>query len=83
MSSGLVNNRVLAENGSRVQKLLESGKTDGQVVEELYLSSLSRWPTAAEKQTVLRDFEFGKDRIKAAQDLQWALLNGVEFVLNH
>jgi len=83
MSSGLVNNRVLAENDSRVQKLLESGKTDDQVVEELYLSSLSRWPTAAEKQTALRDFEFGKDRTKGAQDLQWALLNGVEFVLNH
>jgi len=62
---------------------LESGKTDDQVVEELYLASLSRWPTATEKQTALRDFEFGKDRTKAAQDLQWALLNGVEFVLNH
>jgi hypothetical protein len=36
-----------------------------------------------EKQASLRDFEFGKDRKRAAQDLQWALLNGAEFVMNH
>ncbi len=83
MSAGVVNGRVLAENGSRVQQLLESGIPDDQVVDELYLSTLSRWPTAAEKESSLRDFEFGKDRKRAAQDLQWALLNGVEFVLNH
>lgn len=83
MSSGLVNDRVLADKGSRVQKLLESGKSDDQIIEELYLATLSRWPSAAERKTALQDFEFAKDRKRAAQDLQWALLNGAEFVLNH
>ncbi len=83
MSTNLVNSRVLAEGGGRVQQLVESNKTSDEVIEELYLSTLSRWPTAVEKQTVLQSFEFEKDRKKAAQDLQWALINGVEFVLNH
>ncbi len=83
MSSGLVNNRVLAENGSRVQQLVESPLSNDQIVEEMYLATLARWPTASEKDSAIRDFEFGKDRKKAAQDLQWALINGVEFVLNH
>src|SRR5206468_10917590 len=54
MSSKAVNDRVLAEHGSRVQKLLESGKTNDQIVDELFLSSLSRWPLAAEKEVALR-----------------------------
>jgi uncharacterized protein YukE len=83
MSSNLVNDRVLAEGGGRVQQLLESGKTDEEIIDELYLSSLSRWPTATEKRAVLDSFEFAKDRKKGVQDLQWALLNGVEFALNH
>jgi len=81
MSSKVVNDRVLASNGSRVQKLLESGKTDDQIVDELFLSSLSRWPLAEEKQVALR--YMGKDRKTGAENLQWVLLNGSEFVLNH
>ena len=81
MSSKVVNDRVLATNGSRVQKLLESGKTDDQIVDELFLSSLSRWPLAEEKQVALR--YMGKDRKTGAENLQWVLLNGTEFVLNH
>jgi len=83
MSTSLVNDRVTAQNGSRVQKILESGKTNEQIVEELYLANLSRWPTAAETKTALQDFEFGKDRKRAVEDLEWALLNGVEFLVNH
>jgi hypothetical protein len=81
MSSKAVNDRVLAEKGSRVQQLLESGKTDDQIVDELFLSSLSRWPLAAEKEVALR--YMGKDRKTGAENLQWVLLNGTEFVLNH
>ena len=81
MSSKVVNDRVLATNGSRVQKLLESGKTDDQIVDELFLSSLSRWPLAEEKQVALR--YMGKDRKTGAENLQWVLVNGTEFVLNH
>jgi len=81
MSSKMVNDRVLAKNGSRVQTLLQSGKPDEQIIEELFLSSLSRWPSPAEKQVALQYME--KDRQRGAENLEWVLLNGIEFVLNH
>jgi hypothetical protein len=81
MSTKAVNDRVLAQNGSRVQKLLESGKADDQIVEELFLSSLARWPLPAEKQVALQ--YMAKDRKVGTENLQWVLLNGAEFVLNH
>jgi hypothetical protein len=81
MSTKAVNDRVLAQNGSRVQKLLESGKTDDEVIEELFLSSLSRWPLPAERQVALQ--YMAKDRKVGTENLQWVLLNSTEFVLNH
>lgn len=80
MSSDLINSRVLAENGTRVQILLDSGKSDPEIVDEMYLATLARWPTQPEKQVALDAFK--QDRKSAAQDLQWSLLNGIEFVLN-
>src|SRR5438093_6317445 len=81
MRTGLVNNRVLADKGTRVQTLLESGKTDEQVIEELFLTALSRFPTPSEKKTYVDLFQ--KNRKEAAENLQWVLLNSIEFVLNH
>jgi hypothetical protein len=83
MRSGLVNERVLAENGSRVQKLIDSGKNNDEIIEELYLSTLSRRPTEQESKAAIHAFEFEKNRKTGVENLQWALLNGIEFVLNH
>ena len=81
MSSKAVNNRVLAQDGSRVQKLIDSGKNNEEIIDELYLSSLSRWPTPAEKRVVLEFME--RDRKAGAENLQWVLINSQEFALNH
>ena len=83
MSSWLVNNRVQADNGYRVEMLLDSGLTDEEVVDDLYLATLARWPTPTEQKAALETFQFADDRTRAAQDLQWAQLNGIEYVLNH
>jgi hypothetical protein len=80
MSSPLVNKRVLAANGTRVQQLVESAKTNEEVIEELYLGTLARWPTPEERGFLLGAFT--NDRKSAAENLQWSLLNGIEFLLN-
>ena len=41
MNSPFVNKRVRAENGSRVEQLVRSGKSSGEVVNEL-VSGVSR-----------------------------------------
>ena len=67
---------------SRLQSLLASAKTDSEVVEELFLSSLSRRPRPEEMEVATRILKEG-DRKQKAEDIQWALLNTVEFLLNH
>jgi hypothetical protein len=77
----LVNKRVLAEKGSRVQQLLETTKSDPEMIEEMFLSSLARLPTAEEREVMLQLLE--RDRKSGAENIQWVLLNSMEFVLNH
>lgn len=81
MNSRIVNDRVSAEKGGTVQKLVESTKTNDQIVDELFLASLSRMPNKAEREVALA--EISKDRKGGAENVQWALLNSIEFVLNH
>jgi len=76
-----VNTRVSAEKGTRVEQLLTSGKTNTEIIEEIFLASLARRPTPAEMEVALQALE--KDRRIGAEDVQWAVLNSIEFVLNH
>jgi len=55
MRSPVVNDRVLAQKDSRVQRLLDSYKDNGKVIDELFVGTLSRDPDAAEK--ALRESE--------------------------
>ena len=65
--------------------ILREGHT-AQRVETLFLTALSRPPTAAELQKYSSYVESGgaaKDRKKALADVFWALLNTKEFLFNH
>jgi hypothetical protein len=77
----LVNSRVLAEKESRVQLLLDSAKSNDDLIEELFLSALARRPTPAEREVAQQALE--KDRKRGAENIQWSVLNSKEFVLNH
>jgi hypothetical protein len=81
MRSPVVTDRVLAEKDSRVQNLLAAHQENGKVVEELFLGTLARYPQNDEKQIAVTALD--KDRVKGAQNLQWALLNLAEFLYNY
>ncbi len=81
MNSPIVTDRVKSEGTTRVANLLKAGKWDDEIIEELFLSSLSRWPTAEEVEVARR--LLASDRKTGAEDIQWALLNSVEFIVNH
>jgi hypothetical protein len=76
-----VTKRVSAEGTTRVANLLKSGKTDDQVIEELFLAALSRRPKTQEVEVAKR--VIAKDRKTGFEDIQWALLNSTEFLVNH
>lgn len=81
MQSSVVNDRVLAKNDSRVQQLLDAYPEDNaRVVEEMFLGTLGRPATAEEKEISLGELQ--RNRREGAQNLQWALINNVEFLFN-
>jgi len=81
MTSPIVTKRISAEGTNRVANLLKSGKTDDQMIEELFLSTLSRLPKTEEVEVAKR--VMAKDKKIGFEDIQWALLNTTEFLVNH
>jgi hypothetical protein len=66
------------------RRLARSNLEPRQVIDELYLGTLSRYPTEKERALMLRTFaEAGTDREAAAEDVLWALLNTRGFAYNH
>ena len=67
-----------------VRKLAESKLTSTEIISELYLMTLCRFPTPKESEVLEELFkETGQDRRSAVEDALWALLNTKEFVYIH
>jgi hypothetical protein len=81
MSSKVVTKRVSAEGQTRVARLLKSGKSDEEMIEDLFLSSVTRRPTP-EEVTVGKRL-IAEDRKGGTETIQWSLLNCGEFLTNH
>jgi hypothetical protein len=81
MNSPFVTKRVRAQDGSRVDQLVASPKSNGEIVEELYLATLSRPPLPQERDVALS--WLNEDRRQGAEDLHWSLLNKLDFVFNY
>jgi len=81
MQSRVVNDKVLALDGGRVQKLVESPAANGELVESLYLAVLSRFPNKAEAKVAGE--ALARDRRRGAENLVWALINSPDFLFNY
>jgi hypothetical protein len=66
-----------------VAQLVKSGKSDPEIVEELFLRAFSRRPTPAELQATLKAVAQAPNMDEAMQDVLWALINSKEFMFNH
>jgi hypothetical protein len=74
----------LTSNQGRTIKLARDKKlSDQELVEELFLAALSRFPTDEERSSAMEHLKETKDRQEATTDLMWALINTREFILNH
>jgi hypothetical protein len=77
-------NSPFVNNASMLAPILKSGKTPEQIVEYLYLATLSRRPTAHELQRCVTLVRKHADEARQAySDILWVLLNSSEFTLNH
>ena len=75
------------EQGPRLKAILDSGRKPPEIVEELYLTILSRLPTPEEVK-IVEDYgkpnkpKAGKSR-ESWVDIMWALINSTEFLYRH
>jgi hypothetical protein len=85
-------NEKLRNANNRIGKLLARKVADSALLEELYLSTLSRAPDAEERKVALEYVASAADpakkpaadaRRKAWEDVHWALLNSKEFLFRH
>lgn len=79
-------------NSSQIQRKLEQGpnlklilenRDPSRVVDELYLTILSRFPTPEERKAVADYLQSTRVKRDTAVDLAWALLNSPEFLYRH
>jgi hypothetical protein len=67
----------------RIAGWLKDGKSPEEIVERIYLATLSRRPTAHERDLVAKHLTTVQDKAAGLQDVQHALLNVNEFLLRH
>ena len=75
--------RKIHDRTSRAARLAGSELTADEMIEEIYLATLARFPSEAERQLMQRAFDESNNRREAAEDILWTLLNSKEFVFNH
>jgi hypothetical protein len=69
--------------GGLIPKRLTEKKTPDQIIEELYLRTLTRRPSPEETAKLQVALKEEPDKAKGLEDVFWALMNTREFVFNH
>jgi hypothetical protein len=85
ISNGDTLNKKLTAKGNRLEKLLAEKVAPEKMIEEIYLSGLSRYPTPPEKTKLMKAIEEAgeKGRPQVMEDIYWAVLSSREFLFSH
>ncbi len=78
----LVHSKVRDEK-NRLRTLASVGKTNEDIVGELYLAALCRKPGEPEMAAATKHIANAGDRMRGLEDVCWALLNANEFLFQH
>jgi hypothetical protein len=79
INSPYINDKITAGNGV-VAQLVKSDLSDEQIIEDLYLRALSRFPSATELATAKAYVSESESRRKGFEDLLWALISSRSFL---
>jgi hypothetical protein len=75
--------RKIADPKGRVAELFQANRTLPEIVDELYVVSLSRLPQEDERRRSLESIAQAPSSREGVEDLLWALLNSREFLFNY
>ena len=78
--TGPVLHALIADPDNRLGQALQAGLSDEDLIEELYLHALSRFPTPPEKAAAKKQI-VQQGRRAGLEDVLWCLLNAKEFLL--
>jgi hypothetical protein len=73
----------LRDPKNRIARAVQAKLTPDQAVEELFLATLTRFPTESEKEEAVAHIAAARNKPEALTDVLWALINTREFILNH
>ena len=73
----------IASPESRLAALWKEHSQPGPVIDELFLATFSRLPTARELATIEAALAEGESTEEVLRDIFWALINSKEFTFNH
>ena len=73
---------AIASPKGRLAVFMLNNPSDDKIVEEIFLSTLCRYPTAKERKDTLSYLKQSPSRMEGAQDLMWALINSPAFLFN-
>jgi hypothetical protein len=80
MHSYFVFRRVDSSTDGNLRRLLTSGMSNGDIIDELFVAALARYPTPAEKKIALTQFRVRQTG--GAEDVLWAVINKLDFIFN-
>ena len=78
-------NQKLAATENAISQQLAAKTPPNKLVEDAWLSALSRYPTETERERMLKTLSEAKETElrPLAEDMYWALLSSKEFLFNH
>jgi len=77
-----VHNKLRSDAGN-VHRWITEGKADAEIINLLYQSALSRAALPQELETAAAHIKASEDRVRALEDVAWAVINSKEFLFQH
>jgi Protein of unknown function (DUF1549)/Protein of unknown function (DUF1553) len=81
LNGDTVTNRI--REGKLIDRRFADKKSNNDIIDELYVRTLTRRPTAEESSALSAALDESTDKKKQVEDVFWALLNSREFSFNH
>ena len=83
MINGPLVHAKVRDEKNRLRALVSAGKSNEDIIGELYLAALCRKPSEPEMAAATKHITNAGDRMRGLEDVCWALLNANEFLFQH